>query len=279
VWEEHPGANAPLRGSYFSHVPVEVYVRPFTEAATARVRPALVVLSVGVGLVLLIACANVSNLFLARSLARRRELAIRSALGASRSRLAAQLFTESLVLALCGGALGLLFAWGFTAAIPALAPANLPRIEEIRLDGRVLAFAGIVSVYAGLLSGLVPTWRGLHTGPAPALHEGDHRVTSGAGKGLRSGLLVAEAALAVVLLIGAGLLARSFGRLLAADGGYDPGHVLTAQLYLPDADRNPARNSSRPGRHPRQASRSRPARGSAVGLWPVSSSGSARPCS
>ncbi len=224
--------------------PVEVYVRPFAEATTARVRPALVVLAVGVGLVLLIACANVSNLFLARSLARRRELAVRSALGASRSRLAAQLFTESLVLSLCGGALGLLFAWGFTAAIPALAPANLPRIEEIRLDGRVLAFAGIVSVYAGLLSGLVPTWRGLHTGPAPSLHEGDHRVTSGAGKGLRSSLLVAEAALAVVLLIGAGLLARSFGRLLAADGGYDPGHVLTAQLYLPDAEKNPARNSS-----------------------------------
>ena len=228
--------------------PVEVHVRPFAEATTARVRPALLVLSVGVGLVLLIACANVSNLFLARSLARRRELAIRAALGASRSRLAAQLFTESLVLSLCGGALGLLLAWAFTTAIPALAPANLPRIEEIRLDGRVLAFAGIVSVYAGLLSGLVPTWRGLHTGPAPALHEGDHRVTSGAGKGLRSSLLVAEAALAVVLLIGAGLLARSFGRLLATDGGYDPGHVLTAQLYLPDApdaEKNPARNSSR----------------------------------
>jgi putative ABC transport system permease protein len=222
--------------------PVEVRVRPFGEATTARVRPALVVLAVGVGLVLLIACANVSNLFLARSLARRRELAIRAALGASRGRLAAQLFTESLVLSLCGGALGLLLAWGLAKALPALAPDDLPRLEEIRLDGRVLAFAGVISVYAGLLSGLLPTWRGLHVGPAPALHEGDHRVTSGAGKGLRSSLLVAEAALAVVLLIGAGLLARSFGELLAADGGYDPEHVLTARLFLPDAGENPARN-------------------------------------
>jgi predicted permease len=222
--------------------PVVVHVRPFAAATTARVRPALIVLAVGVGLVLLIACANVSNLFLARSLARRRELAVRAALGASRGRLAAQLFTESLVLSLGGGALGLLLAWGLAKAVPALAPADLPRLEEIRLDGRVLAFAGIVSVYAGLLSGLVPTWRGLHIGPAPALHEGDHRVTSGAGKGLRSGLLVAEAALAVVLLIGAGLLARSFGELLAADGGYNPEHVLTAELFLPDAGENPTRN-------------------------------------
>jgi putative ABC transport system permease protein len=222
--------------------PVEVHVRPFAEATTARIRPALLMLAVAVGLVLLIACANVSNLFLARSIARQRELAIRAALGASRRRLAAQLLTESLVLSLCGGALGLLLAWGIAEALPALAPDALPRLEEIRLDGRVLAFAGVISVYAGMLSGLVPTWRGLHIGPGHSLHQGDHRVTSGAGKGLRSGLLVAEAALAVVLLIGAGLLARSFGELLAAEGGYDPEHVLTAQLFLPDAGENPARN-------------------------------------
>jgi len=223
--------------------PVEVHVRPFVAEMTARVRPALLVLAVGVGLVLLIACANVSNLFLARSLARRRELAVRAALGASRRRLAAQLLTESLVLSLTGGALGLLLAWGLTAALPALAPDDLPRLQEIRLDGRVLAFAGLASLLAGLLSGLMPAWRGLQVGPAPALHEGDHRVTSGAGKGLRGGLLVAEAALAVVLLVGAGLLARSFAQLLHLDGGYDPEHVLTAQLFLPDAGENPERNA------------------------------------
>lgn len=222
---------------------VEVRVRPFVAAMTAGVRPALLVLAVGVGLVLLIACANVSNLFLARSLARRRELAVRAALGASRRRLAAQLLTESLVLSLTGGALGLLLAWGLTAALPALAPDDLPRLQEIRLDGHVLAFAGLASLLAGLLSGLVPAWRGLQVGPAPALHEGDHRVTGGAGKGLRGGLLVAEAALAVVLLVGAGLLARSFAQLLHLDGGYDPEHVLTAQLFLPDAGEDPARNA------------------------------------
>jgi putative ABC transport system permease protein len=222
--------------------PVEVRVQPFAEQMTARVRPALLVLAVAVGLVLLIACANVSNLFLARSIARQRELAVRAALGAGRRRLAGQLLTESLVLALCGGALGLLLAWGLTRAVPALAPADLPRLEEIRLDGRVLAFAVAASILAGLLSGLVPAWRGLRAGPAPALRDGGQRSTGSAGRGLRSGLLIVEAALAVVLLIGAGLLIRSLVRLVQVDGGYHPDHVLTAQLYLPDAEEEPVRN-------------------------------------
>ena len=224
--------------------PVEVRVRPMIEALTAGVRPALMVLAVGVGLVLLIACANVSNLYLSRGVARQREMAVRAALGAGRRRLARQLLTENLVLSLFGGALGILLAWGLVRAVPALAPDDLPRLEEIQLDGRVLAFAVLASVVAGLLSGLVPAWRGMRTGPAPLLHDGGNRATSAAGKRLRSGLLVAEAVLAVVLLICAGLLIRSFVRLLQVDAGFDPANVLTAQVILPDAEEEPARVSA-----------------------------------
>lgn len=216
--------------------PVEVRVRPFVEEETASIRPALLVLAAATGLVLLIACANVSNLFLARSIARQRELAVRAALGADRGRLAGQLLTESLVLSLCGGALGLLLAGGLIRAVPVLAPDNLPRLEEIQLDGRVLAFAVTASVIAGLLSGLAPVEHVLRREPASLhqfLREGSQRATGTAGKGLRGALLVAEAAFAVILLVGAGLLARSFVRLLQVDGGYDPGQVLTAQLFLP----------------------------------------------
>jgi len=214
--------------------PVEVRVRPVVEEQTAGVRPALLVLAVGVGLVLLIACANVSNLFLSRALARQRDLAVRAALGAGRGRLARQILTESLVLSLGGGALGILFAAGLARAVPALAPENLPRVEEIHLDSRVLAFAGCASILAGLLSGLVPAWRGMRTGAATVLHDGGNRATSAAGKSLRSGLLVAEAALAVVLLVGAALLARSFVQLLRTDSGFAAENVLVAQVILPD---------------------------------------------
>jgi putative ABC transport system permease protein len=216
--------------------PVEVRVRPLVEEMTASIRPALLVLAAAIGLVLLIACANVSNLFLARSIARQRELAVRAALGADRGRLAGQLLTESLVLSLCGGALGLLLAWGLIRAVPVLAPDNLPRLEEIQLDSRVLAFAATAAVFAGLLSGLAPIEHLLRHGPANLLNDGGHRATGTAGKALRGGLLVAEAALAVILLVGAGLLARSFVRLLQVDGGYDPDHVLTAQVFLPTGE-------------------------------------------
>ncbi|HYH44212.1 MAG TPA: ADOP family duplicated permease, partial [Thermoanaerobaculia bacterium] len=217
--------------------PVEVRVRPMAEELTASVRPALVLLAVAVGLVLLIACANVSNLFLARGIARQRELAVRAALGAGRRRLVRQLLTETLVLSTIGGALGLLLAWGLVRAVPALAPDDLPRLAEIRLDGRVLAFAAAASLLAGLLSGLVPAWRSTRRGLAPVLHEGDSRATGAtgaSGRRLRGGLLVAEAALAVLLLIGAGLLLRSFAEILRVDGGYEPSNVLTAQLFLPE---------------------------------------------
>ena len=213
--------------------PVEVRVRPLAEERTAAIRPALVLLAVAVGLVLLIACANVSNLYLSRGIARQRELAVRAALGAGRRRLVRQLLTETLVLSAFGGALGLLLAWGLVRAVPALAPDDLPRLAEIQLDGRALAFAAAATLLAGLLSGLVPAWRSTRRGLAPVLHEGDGRATGATGKRLRGGLLVAEAALAVLLLVGAGLLLRSFAQILRVDGGYEPSNVLTAQLFLP----------------------------------------------
>src|SRR6185295_862523 len=129
--------------------PVEVQVRPVVVEMTARVRPALLVLAAGVGLVLLVACANVAALTLSRSLERERELAVRAAMGASRGRLARQLLTESLLVAHLGGALGLLMAWGVTRVLPGLAPEGFPRIENVRIDAGVMAFALALSALSG----------------------------------------------------------------------------------------------------------------------------------
>ncbi|HSL83337.1 MAG TPA: ABC transporter permease, partial [Thermoanaerobaculia bacterium] len=220
--------------------PVEVRARPLLDEMTAGVRPALSVLAVGVGFLLLICCANVANLLLSRGVARERELAVRASLGASRRRVLRQVVTESLVLASLGGALGLGLCGALLAALPKLAPENFPRLDDVALDGRALAFAVAASVATGLLAGLLPAWRAARRDPLPALREG-----SGASAGARSmrlggGLLVLEAALAVMLLVGSGLLIRSFASLMAVDPGYDPGNVLLAQVYLsgePEAER------------------------------------------
>jgi putative ABC transport system permease protein len=216
--------------------PVEVRVRPIVAEMTSALRPALLVLMAGVVLVLLVACANVANLLLARGLARQREMAVRAALGAPWRRLARQLLTESSVIAMAGGTLGLLLAWSLIRALPAVAPDRFPRLDAIHLDWRVLSFAVGVSCLAGLLAGVLPAMRGAQARLESALRTGDRRATSGSGHALRASLLVAEAALAVVLIVGAALLVRSFTRLLQVDAGFTPSNALIAQVFLPTTE-------------------------------------------
>ncbi|MDQ3170527.1 MAG: ABC transporter permease [Acidobacteriota bacterium] len=215
---------------------VEVPVQRLSERLTETVRPALVVLAVGIGLVLLIACANVTNLFLSRGVARSREMAVRAALGAGRGRLLRQLLAESLLLSAMGGALGVFLGWMLTRTIPALAPASFPRLAEIQVDGSVLLVSVVLSLVAGTLSGLLPALRGSRTALSSAMRSGDVRTATASGRGSGPVLLALEAALAVVLLVGAALLGRSFANLLDVDPGYDPAGVLTANMVQVSMD-------------------------------------------
>jgi putative ABC transport system permease protein len=204
------------------------------EQMIGEIRPALLVFMGAVGLVLLVACANVANLMLARAAGRSREVTIRSALGASRRRLAGELLLESILLSLLGGTLGLLLAlWG-VEGLRALGPDTLPRVDEIGLDLRVLGFALALSLVTGLLFGLAPVWRmagrDLHVG----LAGGSRSVAGGSGvHRARSALVLGEVALAFVLLVGASLLLRSFERLQQVDPGFAAERVLTARVTLP----------------------------------------------
>jgi predicted permease len=222
--------------------PVEVRANTLAADVTRRVRPALLVLMVAVGLVLLVACANVTNLLLARGTARARELAVRAALGAGAGRLARQMLTESAAIALLGGAIGLFMAWALTKAVPAWAPEGFPRLDDVRLDARVLGFALLLSLLAGTLAGLLPALRASRGELSPRLRSGDSRST-GTGERVRSLLLAAEAALSVVLLIGAALLVRSFVTLANIDPGYDSRNVLTARIYVNGAASAPERRA------------------------------------
>ncbi|HEV2860568.1 MAG TPA: ABC transporter permease [Pyrinomonadaceae bacterium] len=197
------------------------------------VRPALLLLLGAVGFVLLIACANVANLMLARSAARQKEMAVRAALGAGRLRLVRQLLTESLLLAAAGGAAGLLFAYWGSDLLTALGASGLPRGARVGVDGRVLAFTFMMTLLTGLAFGFVPAWAGAKAGVHGILKE-DGRGATGRRAGRRL-LVVTEIACALMLLIGAGLLIKSFVRLQAVEPGFDPSGVVTMQFSLPDA--------------------------------------------
>jgi len=219
-------------------------LRPLHHALVGDVQPALLVLLGAVGLVLLIACGNLANLMLARTTVRRREIAIRSALGASRARLLRQFITESVLLSLLGGALGLAVAW-FSLDLLPLAANMLPRAEQIHMDGWVLLFTATVSLLTGALFGLLPALQSSHiSGLNNSLKEGGRTSDGGGGKHFRPGLVVSEVALALVLLIGSGLAIRSFQRLLHVDAGFASSHVLTFEVSLPqsyDPDPDPRR--------------------------------------
>jgi predicted permease len=226
---DHPQVYPPTSGLTFSLVPLH-------EQVVGRVRPALLVLWGSVGLVLLIACANVANLLLSRSVARQREMAVRTALGASRRRVVTQLLAESVLLAAAGGVGALMLASWSLEWMRALGAATVPRIDTIALDGEVLLFTLGVALASGLLFGLVPALRLSRVDPQ--VHLADASRGSAGGRSvwttgsLRRLLVTAELALAVVLLIGAGLLVRSFARLLDVPPGFNPAHVLTFELTL-----------------------------------------------
>jgi putative ABC transport system permease protein len=217
-----------------------VHIESLYENTVRDVRPALLVLLGAVAFVLLIACANVANLLLARSAARQKEIAIRTALGAGRWRIMRQLLTESLLLAVMGGVFGLLLAlWG-TDILIAAAPDDVPRLADARVDLRVLGFTLGVAVLTGLVFGLAPALQASKTDLNESLKETE-RGQTGSRQGLRAALVVAEVALALVLLIGAGLMVKSLWQLQKVETGFDPNRVLALQLSLKGDKADPAK--------------------------------------
>ena len=213
----HPDSN---RAKTFVAVPLR-------EQLTGSVRSTLYVLLGAVMLVMLIACANVSNLLLARATVREKEIAVRAALGASRSRIIGMLLTESITLAIAGGMLGIALAWWATRALIRLAPANLPRLDDIHVDTAVLGFALGLSFLSAVLFGVLPAFHAARTG------FGARGVLRGGSHPLRNSLVAAEIALSFVLATGAGLFFRSFLALNAVDLGFRPQNILVMYAHAP----------------------------------------------
>jgi putative ABC transport system permease protein len=224
--QEHPNDNANSG----------VHLVTLREDLVGRLRPALLMMFGAVAFVLLIACANVGNLLLARSTARHKEIAIRAALGAGRDRLVRQFLTESLMLALAGGALGILGAvWG-TTLIETAAAKLLPILDHIAIDRTVLFFTATVSVLTGVLFGIVPAWRAARPNLNETLSDGGRQSGAASTRSsLRSILVVAEVALALILLICAGLLIKTVVRLRSVDPGFKPDRLVTMNVWLPSA--------------------------------------------
>jgi putative ABC transport system permease protein len=239
-----------LREQFPADYPVEsgwaLRLLPVHENLVGGARTTLLVLLGAVGLVLLIGCVNIANLLLARSSARQREMAIRLALGAARRRLVMQLLTESLLLSLLGGAVALLAVVWLLDLLVRVVPADIPRLQEVGFDGGVLLFVFSVSVVTGVLFGLMPALSASNPDLTVNLKEGGKGAGTGLrGQRFRGALVVTEIALSLVLMIAAGLLLRSFGRLLEVNAGFDPHQVLMARIWLP-VPNNPELDPYRP---------------------------------
>jgi predicted permease len=214
-----------------------VHTIPLYDEIVGANQRMLYVLLGAVGMVLLIACANAANLLLARAASRKREVAVRLALGAPRGRLIRQMLTESLLIALLGGSLGSLLAIEGVKVLVSLLPTGFPRAGEIHVNAAVFGFTFLISLFTGVLFGLAPALQASRVDPKQGLHEGSRSTMGGAGqRRLRNILVVAEVSLACVLLIGAGLMLRSFLNQLQQNPGFQPQHVLTASVSLPSAE-------------------------------------------
>jgi putative ABC transport system permease protein len=209
-----------------------IYTVGYHDQLVARTRPAIIALLGAVGFLLLIACVNVANLLLSRASVREREVALRTAIGAGRMRLIRQLLTESALLAIVGGMVGVGLAWLGMRTLVATAPPELPRLADITLDVRVIAFTFGIALLTGLVFGLVPALQISRTGLGQALKEGGRSSSFGVGRAVRRALVVVQVALALVLLTGAGLMVQSFLRLQRVDIGFDPANVLTLEVTL-----------------------------------------------